>query len=254
MEKLITVAEMFGPTIQGEGPLIGRPTLFVRTGGCDFVCSWCDSMHAVDRKKFGDKWFKLPASLIFDRLLGLSAGFPLLVSLSGGNPAIQPLGELLDLIREGGYESALETQGSIAQPWFAKLDWLILSPKGPTSGMPFNQVLLDRCVCSAGPETKVALKFVIFNDADYDFARGVCSPPFSDWQLPVYLSAGTDPAPGPGGQIEMPAHAAMRQNGMREQILRRTEWLVEKVSRDRWFGVTVLPQLHALIWGDEKER
>ena len=44
----IRVNEIFGPTIQGEGALIGQPTIFVRTGGCDYRCSWCDTLHAVD--------------------------------------------------------------------------------------------------------------------------------------------------------------------------------------------------------------
>ena len=44
----LRIAEIFGPTIQGEGALIGEPTVFVRAGGCDYRCSWCDSMHAVD--------------------------------------------------------------------------------------------------------------------------------------------------------------------------------------------------------------
>ena len=42
------VVEIFGPTVQGEGPDAGVPAYFVRFGGCDFRCSWCDSMHAVD--------------------------------------------------------------------------------------------------------------------------------------------------------------------------------------------------------------
>jgi 7-carboxy-7-deazaguanine synthase len=41
------VVEVFGPTIQGEGALAGLPTLFVRFGGCDYRCSWCDSLLAV---------------------------------------------------------------------------------------------------------------------------------------------------------------------------------------------------------------
>jgi 7-carboxy-7-deazaguanine synthase len=47
-ETPIRISEIFGPTIQGEGVLIGLPTVFVRTGGCDYRCSWCDSLHAVD--------------------------------------------------------------------------------------------------------------------------------------------------------------------------------------------------------------
>lgn len=39
----IPVLEIFGPTIQGEGAVIGRKTMFIRTAGCDFNCAWCDS-------------------------------------------------------------------------------------------------------------------------------------------------------------------------------------------------------------------
>ena len=43
---MIPVAEIFGPTIQGEGPHVGMKTMFVRVVGCDFKCAWCDSKFA----------------------------------------------------------------------------------------------------------------------------------------------------------------------------------------------------------------
>lgn len=46
--KKIPVLEIFGPTIQGEGMVIGQKTMFVRTGGCDYRCSWCDSAFTWD--------------------------------------------------------------------------------------------------------------------------------------------------------------------------------------------------------------
>ena len=46
--KPTPVLEIFGPTIQGEGMVIGRKTMFVRTGGCDYRCSWCDSAFTWD--------------------------------------------------------------------------------------------------------------------------------------------------------------------------------------------------------------
>jgi 7-carboxy-7-deazaguanine synthase len=52
-----------------------------------------------------------------------------LISLSGGNPALQPLGPVIALGRRHSHSFALETQGSVSQAWFAELDWLILSPK-----------------------------------------------------------------------------------------------------------------------------
>jgi 7-carboxy-7-deazaguanine synthase len=47
MKESILISEIFGPTVQGEGPLVGRPTVFVRTGGCDYRCAWCDTLYAV---------------------------------------------------------------------------------------------------------------------------------------------------------------------------------------------------------------
>ena len=89
----IRVNEIFGPTIQGEGALIGQPTVFVRTGGCDYRCSWCDTLHAVD-SAYRDDWHPMTPQAILMQVDILSGGKPLMVSLSGGNPAIQPLGPL----------------------------------------------------------------------------------------------------------------------------------------------------------------
>ena len=105
---------MFGPTIQGEGVLIGLPTVFVRTGGCDYRCSWCDSLHAVD-SRYRDDWTPMTPQAVWDEVKRLSGGVPLTVSLSGGNPAIQPLGELIRLGHRDGYRFALETQGSVVE-------------------------------------------------------------------------------------------------------------------------------------------
>jgi hypothetical protein len=51
-------AEIFGPTIQGEGPFIGRPTVFVRPASCDSRCNWCDTLYAVLRE-YRDEWLKI---------------------------------------------------------------------------------------------------------------------------------------------------------------------------------------------------
>lgn len=51
MAKAIPVLEIFGPTIQGEGMVIGQKTMFVRTAGCDYSCSWCDSsLHGMAQR------------------------------------------------------------------------------------------------------------------------------------------------------------------------------------------------------------
>lgn len=243
----IRISEIFGPTIQGEGPLIGRPTVFVRTGGCDYRCHWCDTPHAV-LPEYRHEWRPMTAAEILARVDDLAGAAPVLVSLSGGNPAIQPLGPLIERGRRAGHTFALETQGSISRPWFRSLQWLILSPKPPSSGMATDWRALDGCVAAAaegstGP--RCALKCVVFDDDDYAYARAAADRYPA---LPVYLQAGN---PGPGEARGQRDGEHGEQVDM-EDLTRRFRWLVGKATTDRWFTATVLPQLHVLAWGGRR--
>jgi 7-carboxy-7-deazaguanine synthase len=228
--KSILISEIFGPTIQGEGALVGRPTVFVRTGGCDYRCDWCDTLYAV-LPEYKDEWTKMSAPEIIHRVLEL-AGAPILVTISGGNPALQPLDELLDLGHERGLTFALETQGSVAKEWFAKLDYLVISPKPPSSQMTTDWDALQNCVNNADVSTHISLKVVVFDEDDYQFAREVHRR-FS--QLPFVLQVGTTNC-----------------DDGEKQITASTEWLLQRASRDGWHDVTILPQLHVLLWGQKR--
>ncbi|GGB38678.1 7-carboxy-7-deazaguanine synthase [Roseibium aquae] len=237
--RTIRVSEIFGPTIQGEGAMIGQPTVFVRTGGCDYRCAWCDTLHAVDTT-FRSEWAPMTPEAILKQVDRLSGTRPLTISLSGGNPAIQPLGPLIDLGQRAGYRFALETQGSLAKDWFADLDILTLSPKPPSSGMETDWQKLAECVDAAGSGPQTVLKVVVFDNADYGYARDVADRYPS---LPIYLQPGNHTPPPPDGDdtaIDM------------EGIMDRMRWLIGKVAEDRWYEATVLPQLHTLIWGNLK--
>lgn len=230
MSETIRISEIFGPTIQGEGALIGRPTVFVRTGGCDYRCSWCDTLHAVD-SEYRHEWKPMSAAEIFTEVEKLSGGKALMISLSGGNPAIQNLAPLIALGKAKGYLFALETQGSIAQDWFADLDILTLSPKPPSSGMTTDWEKIDQCI-SAAKDSQTALKFVVFDDADYKYAKDAAAryP-----HLPVYLQPGNDVG-------------ASTQDILNDRL----RWLAAQVVDDRWYAATVLPQLHVLLWGNQR--
>jgi len=130
MKDVILISEIFGPTVQGEGPLVGRPTVFVRTGGCDYRCAWCDTLYAVLPEHRGE-WVLMTPAEIETRIDELTGDKPVLLTLSGGNPALQPLAPLIELGHAKGHTFALETQGSVPAPWFTELGWLILSPKPP---------------------------------------------------------------------------------------------------------------------------
>jgi 7-carboxy-7-deazaguanine synthase len=214
--------------------------VFVRSAGCDYRCGWCDTAYAV-LPEYRAQWLALTAPEIMARIEELSGGRPVLVTLSGGNPALQPFAPLISLGRKRGYGFALETQGSICQAWFAELDWLILSPKPPSAGVGSAEAVAA-CLAAAKGRPRCALKIVVFDDADYGYAQAVAARYSS---VPVYLQVG-NPAPlaAAGQPLAEEADAA--------ELLRRFRWLVDKVAADRWFGATVLPQLHVLAWGNKR--
>lgn len=241
VQKKIAISEVFGATIQGEGALIGKPTVFVRTGSCDYRCSWCDTLYAV-LPEHKSEWHPMTTEEVFAEIQRLAEDTPILVTLSGGNPAIQPLGDLLDLGHKHGYTFAIETQGSIAQSWFARLDYLTLSPKPPSSQQVTRWERLDRCIsCAKGNpgehHPQVCLKIVIFDEEDYAYARYVATR-YPD--LPMYLQAGNHTPPHLAGQIDISG------------ILTRLDWLIQRVVQDHWYTATVLPQLHTLLWGNTR--
>ena len=227
----ILISEIFGPVIQGEGALVGRPTVFVRTGGCDYRCDWCDTLYAV-LPQYKSEWTPMSAHRVLERVEELVAS-PILVTLSGGNPALQPLQALIEIGHTRGHTFAMETQGSVVKSWFGELDYLVLSPKPPSSQMTPNWEILARCVASGAKN--IGLKVVVFDAADYAFARDVHQM-FPD--VPFYLQVGSDIA---ASDIEY-----SRQTGD------KINWLLARVLEDAWHDVTILPQLHTLLWGQKR--
>ncbi|HMB12556.1 MAG TPA: 7-carboxy-7-deazaguanine synthase QueE [Roseovarius sp.] len=238
VSEAIRISEIFGPTIQGEGALIGEPTVFVRTGGCDYRCSWCDSLHAVDAE-YRATWASMPPREVMADVARLSGDRPLMVTLSGGNPAIQPLGPLIEMGKAQGYRFAMETQGSVARDWFAALDMLVLSPKPPSSGMTVDWPVFEDCV-TAARNAPTVLKIVIFDEVDYLWARDAAARYPA---LPLYLQPGNHTPPPPEDDS-----AVVDQDG----IDARMRWLVDRVIGDSWFAAKVLPQLHVMLWGNKR--
>lgn len=232
----LRISEIFGPTIQGEGALIGQPTVFVRTGGCDYRCSWCDTLHAVENKYRHD-WKPMSPQTIMAEVKRLSRDQALLVTLSGGNPATQDCSALIAEGKKDGYSFAMETQGSIAQDWFSALDHLTLSPKPPSSGMNTNWSKLDSCIQAANDTAALSLKIVIADEADYVFAKEAHRRYPA---LPLYLQ---------------PCNTAPQQDNISpDQLNNAMRSLVERTLNDNWFTPIILPQLHVYLWGNEKGR
>jgi len=236
----IPVLEIFGPTIQGEGMVIGQKTMFVRTAGCDYSCSWCDSKFTWDgSEKHNIR--KMNAEEILAELIkegGVCFGH---VTISGGNPALLPqIDRLVDLLHAKGIKVALETQGSRWQPWFTKIDELTLSPKPPSSGMQTNFSVLDQIIESLHHEQKGAfsLKVVVFDTQDLAYARNIHQR-YPDVKL--FIQVGNDSIKTKN-EDELLAH-----------LLERYEWLIDQVMFDESLkDVRVLPQLHTYLWGNRR--
>lgn len=236
----IPISDIFLST-QGEGALIGRSTVFVRVGGCDYRCRNCDTLYAV-LPEYREQWKPMTAEAIFAEIERLSSHHPLVVTLSGGNPALyRNLSGLIALGKAHGYTFATETQGSLAPCWFADLDVLTLSPKAPGMGNPIPQRWdrLDACVAFAGQGPQVTLKIVVFDETDYQYARAVAAryP-----NIPVYLQPGNHTPPHLDQGLDLTG------------ILSRLDWLVHRVQADQWHEAIVLPQLHVLLWGNARDK
>ena len=236
--KTFPVVEIFGPTIQGEGAEAGLACHFVRLGGCDFRCSWCDTMYAVEPAEVRRNSEHLSAKQIANRVGGLT-GAPEWVVLSGGNPALHELGPLVEALQGAGKRVAVETQGSVWRDWLAEVDRLTISPKPPSSGMATHahRAQLDHFMSKAlqGSVGRLALKIVCFEDADLFWAKEVAS----SWpELDLYLSAGT-PVPSPAD--------------LRGAVATRFRWLCEQVAADPELArARVFPQLHVIAWADAR--
>lgn len=237
--RRIPVMEVFGPTVQGEGMVIGRKTMFVRTAGCDYSCSWCDSAFTWDGTAKADIRM-LSANEIIEELMEIGGTAFEHVTISGGNPALLPqLNEFIDELHERGISVALETQGSRWQDWFWSIDELTLSPKPPSSGMKTDWTVLDDIVAKLNNRgTGFCLKTVVFDDGDLEYATRVHQryP-----KVPFYLQAGN-------GNLQ---ETEPRQ--MLPYLVERYEWLIGRVMPNPELKrVHVLPQLHTWVWGNKK--
>ena len=147
--KQLPVMEHFY-TIQGEGNHQGRAAYFIRLGGCDVGCVWCDVKDSWDASKH-------PLKSI-ESLLELVEETPAkLVVITGGEPLMHNLFELTAALKAAGFETNIETSGS--HPLSGKWDWICLSPKKFKAPLPEVVPFANE------------LKVVIFNKSDFAWAE-----------------------------------------------------------------------------------
>jgi len=137
-------------TLQGEGAHQGRAAYFIRLGGCDVGCVWCDVKDSWDATKH-------PLVSIEEIVAKASSHPGRLAVVTGGEPLMHQLDALTDALKEAGFETNIETSGS--SPLSGHWDWICLSPKK-------FKAPLDEVIVKANE-----LKVVVFNKHDFEWAE-----------------------------------------------------------------------------------
>ena len=116
--KSLPIMEAFY-TIQGEGFHKGSASYFIRTGGCDVGCHWCDVKESWDENSH--------PIISVEEIVKKSAGFPDCVVVTGGEPLMWNMNPLTKALKKLGKKTHIETSG--AYPLTGIWDWVCLSPK-----------------------------------------------------------------------------------------------------------------------------
>ena len=158
MSETLTVNEIYR-SLQGESTRAGLPCVLVRLAGCNLRCDWCDTQHAWDdgEEMAVDDICRRVAELACPRVL-----------LTGGEPLGQPASlELLRRLCDAGYETSLETNGTLDLADVDDRVHRVIDIKCPTSGA-------ERETCWANVEhlrRHDEVKFVIADRGDYEYAH-----------------------------------------------------------------------------------
>ncbi len=158
-------------TLQGEGFHQGRAAYFIRLGGCDVGCVWCDVKESWDAEKF-------EKSTIESLIAKVKETPTEIVVITGGEPLMHNLDALTDELKNAGLKTHIETSG--AYPLSGHWDWICLSPKKFKA--PLDEVL---------PYAN-ELKVVVFNKSDFAWAEKYAALVSGDCKL--YLQPEWDKA------------------------------------------------------------
>lgn len=137
-------------TIQGEGAHQGRAAYFIRLGGCDVGCHWCDVKESWDASAH-------PQQSVQDIVKEASRYPARLAVITGGEPLMHDLTELCEALHRHGFEINIETSG--AHPLSGALDWICLSPKKFKAPLP------------AIYQRAHELKVIVYNRSDFAWAE-----------------------------------------------------------------------------------
>lgn len=224
--------EAFGPTIQGEGSAAGRLSSFVRFGGCNLSCSWCDSAYTWDASRYDLR--EEIHLLTVDEIVERTPEAPIII-ITGGEPLLNnrkpQFWELLRRLKDRGAQLHMETNGTlIPTPEVqALIDLFVVSPKLPHAGehKRSQDPALNRGWQLVHDVAAADLKIVCKTVEDVQRARRIADehgwPEGRTWVMPE----GTDV----------------------ETLNARFPELSEEATRQR---INITHRLHVIAWSDKR--
>jgi 7-carboxy-7-deazaguanine synthase len=225
----VKIAELFY-SIQGEGTLVGVPSVFIRTSGCNLRCTWCDTPYT--------SWNPEGADQSVEEILEATAAYPAThVVVTGGEPMIAPqIVALTAALRAAGLHITIETAGTVYAP--VACDLMSISPKLENSiphereggrwaaqhnRLRWQPEVLKQLI----REYAYQLKFVIASPGDL-----------------LEVDRMRDELNAPPSQI------VLMPEGVTRQIMQeRGLWLAEICKTT---GYRFSPRLHVDLWGDKR--
>lgn len=224
------ISEIFY-SIQGEGRLVGVPSVFIRTSGCNLRCVWCDTPYT--------SWEPVGKTMSVKQILQTVAQHPTRhVVITGGEPLLAPdIAELAEQLKQGGAHITIETAATIFKP--LDVDLISMSPKLANStpwqrargrfarmhernrlNIPVIQEFLDRY--------DYQLKFVVEQRND-----------FAEIEEILKRLKNIDPS----------RVLIMAQGTANRELNRRAKWIVEQCKAS---GFSYTPRLHIQLFGNRR--
>ena len=219
------IAELFY-SLQGEGSLVGVPSVFIRTSGCNLRCAWCDTPYT--------SWQPEGTELDLNRIVDEVRAHPARhVVITGGEPMIQPeMVPLTGRLRALGLHITIETAGTVFQP--VACDLMSISPKlsnstpGGSFAEPHDRLRIQPAVLrELMARYEYQLKFVVENPADVAEIRALLEALDAPRERVILMPEGTE-------------HA---------RLVERGQWLAEICKEE---GLRFSPRLHIDLWGSRR--
>lgn len=230
----LLVAEVFGPTIQGEGPSLGRRCSFLRLGACNLACTWCDTPYTWDRSRYDLRTELAPMSV--DAILDVIAphGTRRLV-ITGGEPLLQQHRpawvHLLGRASEARIAVEVETNGTKipAAHTVQAVAQFNVSPKLAHSGDPRSARVVLPALRALVATGKASWKFVARYPDDLDEVQEIVDQADIDPDRVWIMPEGTD------------------GRSLRQHLTQLADPVIAR-------GWNITTRLHTLIWGEERGR